>query len=128
VCPRIRSFLNFNYFRPILFNGDSFEIHSLKFSKLEAVTYFCCVQKIRKDFVSFLLHRGLIRVSPARLSWNRTIHCGGSCSIIFYYYYYYYYYEASTAVAEINHCKLQRVCNVLVPLTSACSTCQREKV
>ncbi len=42
-------------------------VHGLKFSNLEVGTYFCCVQKIRKDFVSFRLYRGLIRVCPAQL-------------------------------------------------------------
>ena len=61
---RNKVFFKCKYLKPILFKGDFFELHSLKFSYLEVVTYFCCVQKIRKDFVSFHLHWGLIRVCP----------------------------------------------------------------
>ena len=61
---RNKVFLKCKYLKPKLFKGDFFELHSLKFSYLEVVTYFCCVQKIRKDFVSFHLHWGLIRVCP----------------------------------------------------------------
>ncbi len=43
----------------MLFLKDSLELHSLKAGNLEVLTYFCCVQK---DFVSFYLHGGLIRV------------------------------------------------------------------
>ena len=57
---RNKVFFKCKYLKPILFKGDFFELHSLKFSYLEVVTYFCCVQKIRKDFVSFYLHGGLL--------------------------------------------------------------------
>ncbi len=61
---RNKVFFKCKYLKPILFKGDFFELYSLKFSYLEVVTYCCCVQKIRKDFVSFHLHWGLIRVCP----------------------------------------------------------------
>ena len=56
----------FKYFKAndilVIFLKDSLELHSLKAGNLEVLQYFCCVQKIRKDFVSFYLHGGLIRV------------------------------------------------------------------
>ena len=61
---RNKVFFKCKYLKPILFKGDFFELHSLKFSYLEVVTYFCCVQKIRKDFVSFHLHWGLLGCVP----------------------------------------------------------------
>ena len=44
----------------MLFLKDSLELHSLKAGNLEVLPYFCTVQKIRKDFVSFYLHGGLL--------------------------------------------------------------------
>jgi hypothetical protein len=64
-----RSFLTTDFktvilsiFRAMIFLKDYLELHSLKAGNLEVLPYFCCVQKIRKDFVSFYLHGGLIRV------------------------------------------------------------------
>jgi hypothetical protein len=48
---RNKVFFKCKYLKPILFKGDFFELHSLKFSYLEVVTYFH-------------LHWGLIRVCP----------------------------------------------------------------
>jgi hypothetical protein len=58
--PRIWSFLSI--LRPLLFLKDPLELHSLKTSNLEVLPYFCCVQKILKEFVSFHLHGGLMKV------------------------------------------------------------------
>jgi hypothetical protein len=49
----------FKYFQANVILKDSLELHSLKAGNLEVLPYFCCVQK---DFVSFHLHGGLIRV------------------------------------------------------------------
>ena len=49
----------FKYFQANVILKDSLELHSLKAGNLEVLLYFCCVQK---DFVSFYLHGGLIRV------------------------------------------------------------------
>jgi hypothetical protein len=57
----------------MIFLKDSLELHSLKAGNLEVLPYFCCVQKIRKDFVSFYLHGGLIRVYKTGCSYKRVL-------------------------------------------------------
>ena len=52
----------FKYFQANDILKDSLELHSLKAGNLEVLPYFCSVQKIWTDFVSFYLHGGLIRV------------------------------------------------------------------